>query len=186
MRKSLSSPARKRGLSRDLRGARRSADPSGGSTGTRRSSEPADPGRSGRAWLTRSALGVASAGVVGMGLRSGREAMPALGPATLDHESATLGPHANEESMSPSAVAIIGLERSLHCVIGSLRKVEPVMLSGNRARVKTRASDDRSRGPGRVMVAPLARQLSRPIPSPWSLALWLDLGNSFFDGALGF
>lgn len=40
--------------------------------------------------------------------------------------------------MCPSSATIVGLERSLHCLLDSLRKVEPRMLSGIAARVKIR------------------------------------------------
>ena len=63
--------------------------------------------------------------------------MATLGAAPLDHQSPAFRPHPDQEAMSPSSVAIVGLERSLHCFIESLPKVEPVILSVIRSGVKS-------------------------------------------------
>ena len=68
--------------------------------------------------------------------RLDREPIAALGAPPLDHEPSSLRPHSDEEAVGPSSVTIVGLKRSLHCLMESLRKVEPGMLSGIRSPVK--------------------------------------------------
>ena len=82
----------------------------------------------------------------------GPQALPAFGAASLNHQSSPSRSHADEKAVGPSSATIIGLERSLHCFMESLRKVEPAMLSGIERIVKrcgSRAPFPRGR---RVMV----------------------------------
>jgi len=47
-------------------------------------------------------------------VRRDRQPLAALGPATLQHDAAVLGPHAHEEPVGPTASAVIGLKGALH------------------------------------------------------------------------
>jgi len=125
-----------------------------------------------------------SAGSSGMFL--GRETLPSLGTAPLDHESAAPRSHADEEAVSPSSAAIVGLERSLHCFWNPLRKVEPVMLSVNGLGVKMLSLSAPGEGVGRVIVGVLSEQTSCPTPARLRGSLLVDPVNPLSDDALGF
>ena len=103
----------------------------------------------------------------------GAEALPSLGAASLDHESAAPRSHADEEAVSPSSAAIIRLERSLHCFWNPLRKVEPAMLSVIASIVKTSLFSGVFHGGSRVMVDTSSGATSCPILSLISRLLWL-------------
>ena len=94
--------------------------------------DPAVPTEASGAGERRTAGG---GSLVDDGLHS--QALPALGASSLDHQSAPARSHTDEEPVGPSSAAIVGLERSLHCLMESLRKVEPAMLSGIARKVKT-------------------------------------------------
>lgn len=83
----------------------------------------------------------------------GSQARPALGTAPFYDEPPSARSHPNEKAVGPSSATIVGLERSLHCFMESLRKVEPLMLSGIALKVKRPPGRGDSWGRWRVIVA---------------------------------
>ena len=67
--------------------------------------------------------------------------------------------------MGPSSATIVGLERSLHLFMESLRKVELAMLSGIVEIVKSGCSDESVSGGAMLLLVPLAGRFSCPMPS---------------------
>jgi len=95
------------------------------------------------------------------------QALPTLGPTPLDHQATAPRSHADEEAMGPSSATIVGLERSLHCLLESLRKVEPRMLSGIPPIVKIALIRGPFREPRHAIVSSSRGVLFVPPPSPF-------------------
>lgn len=110
---------------------------------------------------------------------SGPEALPAFGTPSLDHESSAARAHAYEEAVSLSPATIVRLERSLHCLMESLRKVELVILSVNRRIVKRRSLFRPFCGGLHAMVRSFAERTFLPTESFFAGSL-VDLGDTPF------
>ena len=84
--------------------------------------------------------------------------------------------------MGPSSTTIVGLKRSLHCLLGSLRKVEPRMLSGIAPPVKIGPIQRQFRALWRAIVSSSRGVLFLPLRVPFFEAHWL-IRHPFFDDA---
>ena len=56
------------------------------------------------------------------------QTLPSLGATPLDHQSSSSRSHPDKKSVGSFSTTIVGLERSLHCLMESSRKVELFIL----------------------------------------------------------